>query len=419
MVFRAIDEQTGEPVAVRRVFPFGPDAGGLQGEEKIAFDISIERMVRASHPALRSVVSGGCDPIDAVPFIVTEWIEGTPLSIRLATAPLQSRQAIEVIMRALEVSEVLSQLLAEEAVWVETEISSIIESAEPSNRGITFWVSPLKWLGTNDDRRSLKPIVQLTEDLMGWKNKLVNDQAGGGLASWLKWLKQHAKTTNLAEARETLAAATGGSPPAPTSRLVRQSTKPLVPGRATARPTGTVQASGRIPTQAGKKPPQSKVLLISIISLALLLGAGAWMYKTGKLPFGAKPVASSVSGEDPAPIAIHPENDNEEAFGPYLPGDSGVINSLVGKKVIICGVLKKIRPSGKFVYLEFEEDGPSTDAAGAVPKDHAIGELAKEKLDPLLGQRIRIQGPVAIEKPGKSKRPQILIASRKSIELDK
>ncbi|MCU0753383.1 MAG: hypothetical protein MUC40_10260, partial [Akkermansiaceae bacterium] len=44
VVFRAIDTQTGLPVAVRRFFPFGAEGGGLQPDEITAYHIAIGRL---------------------------------------------------------------------------------------------------------------------------------------------------------------------------------------------------------------------------------------------------------------------------------------------------------------------------------------------------------------------------------------
>ena len=67
--------------------------------------------------------------------------------------------------------------------------NTIIVGSEESGREFTFWISPLKWLGGNEENRGLESIVTLTEEIMGWKGQIVNDQAGRGLGGWLKWLR--------------------------------------------------------------------------------------------------------------------------------------------------------------------------------------------------------------------------------------
>lgn len=408
MVFRAIEKESGDPVAIRRFFPFGPEGGGLGEKERTAYEIALRRFGRATHPGLRALLAGGCDPVDSIPFVVTEWIDGEPLSNKLQAGALQSRQAIDIIMRALEVSEVLSQLVTEEAVWVETDPASIIESTGASGRGVTFWISPLKWLGNDEERRSLKPIIQLTEDLMGWRNKLVNEQAGYGLAGWLKWLKQHAKTTTLAEARETLAAATGGQPPPPTSRLVKQSTRPVM-----ARSTVQIR-----PKKSSSAP------ILPIIGILVALGLGGWILVKGEVPFLSKFLPSKSASafvlDESSPFPTAPANAVPQ--GPFLPGDSGVLSELAGNVVILEGVLERVRYSdtGKTLYLEFESGPPFTYACGGIRKADAPADMTPEQLSPLIGKRVRLQGVATLEDfDKKQKRTLVVLTGRNSIETGK
>ncbi len=146
VVFRAVDTESSSPVAVRRFFPFGPEGGGLHEEEQAAYGVAIKRLAGLSHPALRSVICGGCDPVDGMPFIVTEWVDGESLRPLVDEAPLSVENATELITQALEVCELLSLVLAEDAVWVETDLQSIVLGKDQSGRRFTFWISPLKWL---------------------------------------------------------------------------------------------------------------------------------------------------------------------------------------------------------------------------------------------------------------------------------
>ena len=460
MIFRAVDQQTGEPVTLRRVFPYGLEGGGLQGEERTAYDIAIQRLQGATHPALRTVIDGGCDPIDGVPFVVTEWIEGQSLASRLTKGPLASKQAIEIVMLALDISMVLSQLFAEQAIWIETDMNSIVESTGQPGREITFWISPLKWLGTDEDRRSLKPIVQLTEDLMGWKNKLVNDQAGNGLAGWVKWLKQHARKTTIKEARETLAAATGMAPPN-TAKLVPAPARPTptrkVTSAAPTKPAATRAVTSPAPTAksaaptkgaatatsktgAATQPAKAKVvkpskmpLVFSIIGILLAASIGGAVVFKDKIPFMAKLLAKKEGGpvtmkapksaldiatmadapaaEEPAskPAASPPP-----AGGAYAPEDKALWNMLE-KTVSVEGIVRDIRQAGeKNVVLEFEKP-QGIMACGYVPKDRAGAKMTKKDLDPLIGKKVRITGKAEKGQSDVGPRPKILLTHRSDI----
>lgn len=268
VIFRALDLETGKVVALRRFFPFGADGGGLHEEEQTAYTIAVSRLAGLSHPALRSVVCGGCDPVDGMPFIATEWIEGVTLESTLENGPLEAAAAVYLVTQALEVSELLSHVLAEEAVWVETDLQTIIVGSEESGRGFTFWISPLKWLGRDERTRGLDSIVSLTEDVMGWKGRIVNDHAGRGLGGWVKWLTTVSGTISLLEARESLAASVGADPPPSAKNLVvKATTRPLV------RPAASI------------KSHSSKTPLIAAFLLSLAVaGLGAFMWMRHSAP---------------------------------------------------------------------------------------------------------------------------------------
>jgi hypothetical protein len=439
VIFRAKELEAGTDVTVRRFFPRGMGEGGLQEEERAAFDIAVQRFTCAIHPALRSVIAGGCDPVDGVPFIVSEWVEGTSISEQLAGGPLQVRRAIDILMGALEVSEVISELLAEQAVWVETDPASIIEASDDAKRGTTFGISPFKWLGSDEERRSLKPLIQLTEDLMGWRNKLVNDQAGNGLAIWLKWLKQHTFQATLAEARENLAAATGAPPPPPTSRLVRQSTRPMVPRAATVQ----VQVVPVQRTKASKTPA-----ILGGIGLLIAMGIGGWIAKTGEVPFkkffqaraaAAQPTVRKSALDYAPPLPSKADLEEDEVKAPaatvaksapspspsdsssgtvYQVKDSDEILKKLNQNVTLEGKLESVSHNTEktqiFLQLEMTE---RHDACGFLISRDATGPLSFEELTKLKGKTVRIRGKVGVGAGKYGKRPKIQITSRESINV--
>ncbi len=203
VVFRAHDLDRGHTVALRRFLPFGQDGGGFKDKEADAFRIAAQRLLSVTHPALRSIFSGAVDPIDKMPYIVAEWVDGARLDDVLAGETLDPRLVIQLLRLALEVSLSLSEIIGEEAVWVETETDSIFVGSEESGRGFVFWLSPFKWLGAEFGSRKLAALVGLGEHLAGWKGKLIADQAGHGLGGWLKWMKNN-PDASLTQALESL-----------------------------------------------------------------------------------------------------------------------------------------------------------------------------------------------------------------------
>lgn len=267
IIFRAHDSEKGLTVALRRFFPFGQDGGGLMEEETDAFRIATQRLADLSHPALRSIFSGAVDPIDNMPYIVVEWIDGEKLGDVLNGETLDPKLVTQVLQLALEVSQSLSEILGEEAVWVETDVDSIFVGSEESGRGFVFWLSPFKWLGAESGSRKLGALVDLGEHLAGWKGKLIGDHAGQGLGGWLKWMKNN-PDASLAQALETLPSFTsdGDSPPPPP--------EPTFLAPVAAHPVVKLKQPSSIPP----------VMIAVCVGLVLAVGVLAYYRLTAKAP---------------------------------------------------------------------------------------------------------------------------------------
>ncbi|MGB6220636.1 hypothetical protein [Haloferula sp.] len=202
--FHAQDRESGKEVVVRRFFPFGTDGGGLQGEEKLAYEIGVKRLQEISHPALRSVLDGGTDPVDGMPFLVTEWLEGEMLSERMKDGHLSPESVRAIADLALETSQILSEAFGEEAIWIETDPTTIIVSDQDAARQVTFWISPLRWLGDPSVRSDLKPLLEMVETLSGWRGQMISRSSGAGLGAWVKTLRDEPNTWTLAQAKAAL-----------------------------------------------------------------------------------------------------------------------------------------------------------------------------------------------------------------------
>jgi hypothetical protein len=247
VVFRAIDSETKLPVAIRRFFPAGTHVSGMSAEEQQVYHSTVERLAKVSHPALRRVIGGGCDPVDGMPYIATEWIEGAALDSLLETRPLSETEATMLIAQALEVCILLSEVLGSEGVWVEADVHTIIIGAEGTERPVTFWIYPFKLRGGSSQK--LKPLISLTNAIMGWDGKSASRLSDSGLQAWLKWLHGAAKSATLREAREMLASTT--------DTTVSQPSKPI---------------------DTSIKPKKSKLpMWIFIFILLIVAAAGVWI----------------------------------------------------------------------------------------------------------------------------------------------
>lgn len=412
VLFHAVDRESGQPVALRRFFPFGAGGGGLDPGEQDAYNIAVARLAKLRHPALRAVVSGGCDPVDGIPFVVNEWIDGTPVGPMLESGPLAPQAAAELLSRALEVCELLSELLAEEAVWVETHPNAIILAGGEGGRGFTFWISPLKWLGAGMQPRGLESIIVLAEQIMGWQGRIIGDQAGEGVGAWLKWLRGAAPQTSLREAREKLAALLDVKAPAITWERPRPAT------RMTAQPA---------------KPSLLRVTMITGLAL-LLLAAGGWLWSwlssiqpAGPKQGAAPPASIEKRVRSQAGTAVDEVNDKaarlrEEAAAAWQDGifqaDQGERLALhEGRHLSIEGVVQEIGQSnsGATWYILFSEDPGPNGPRGAIKAKAAGAGLDRASLEALVGSKVRITGTLSITRSGSLQRPEIPLTDRSAI----
>ena len=419
-------------MAVRRFFPFGADGGGLQVDEQSAYQIALERLAGLQHPALRSVICGGCDPVDGMPYIATEWIEGESLQWFIEQDPLAVEIAAEVIDQALAVSELLSQVLAEEAVWVETELPMIIYGNEQSGRRFTFWISPLKWLGGHGKSSGLKSIITLTEDIMDWKNRSGSGPTGHGLDNWLAWLRGVAATASLHEAREMLAAMVGVNSPPVATQLAAPPVRPQVQARRSS---------------------SFRMLWVINIGLAVMAaGLGEWVLirqrvdeASRPLPVLVPPVSNNGKKGPAIPGKEHPAARQAAEPGVLIPkvdpervkilatqrkaaeDNKGVISwnsrellvQNAGKEVVVEGVLADIgfSDSEKTLYLLFSKPPGQNDPRGAVILKSAAADLTEDALKPLIGHKIRLRGMVEVQTISGLQRPDIKIKERASIQV--
>ena len=452
VVFRALDTETGRTVAVRRFFPFGADGGGLHADEQTAYVIGVGRLAGLRHPALRSVICGGCDPVDGMPFIATEWIEGESLQPIIERGPLSAEDATQVIIQALEVCELLSDALAEEAVWVETELPTIIVGNEPSGRGLTFWISPLKWLGGDHQSRGLESIITFTEEIMGWRGQVVSDQAGLGLGAWIKWLRGAAATTTLQEAREMLAASVGAAPPIPAKNLVTQATVSI-------EKVGKAAKVGKVgkPRRANRSWVATFALILGLTLVAAGLAGLSIVRHRAKQDTLQIPTPTNLQSAKPEPgkgpqaatakpaTTDEPVNENDRigqlnrraaelsaqaggggtlAQQQALAGNQGgvvpassreLLLQNEGKALVIEGVITAIGPSssGKTIFLWFADKKLKNVARAGTEIADAPPKSVIDKLTPMVGKKVQIGGTVVV----RNNRPDVIFKDVASIKV--
>lgn len=441
VVFHAVDRESGNNVVLRRFFPFGADRGGLEGDERTAYVAAVERLKHVIHPALRTILAGGCDPVDGMPYLVTEWVDGTRLAEHLKEAPLSPASTRTLLDQALEASQMLAATLGEEAVWVETAPEAIILSSGPGGHSLTFWISPLRWLGSAGDRHDLTPLVELGETALNWRGRVFSDQSGEGLGAWFKAIKANPLCWTLEEARATLHAAkslVGG----PLSSPGRSGPPTVVMQRPAARPAVRPKVSKPPPSRLpwifcgllvlattglvawkkwGAKPPAVAVVQAPASSVAPeLRSAGGLVFSL--LPAPADPEIpaaerASARAAELASIAAanQPVTDSAEVHA-RLVACGKQLRPHVGRPAELTGLVydARISDNNRFRYLDF---GASADPDAVCVRHQVVTgykEMYLEKLRMLRGSKITVKGTVALDSDGRividvAKRDQITV----------
>ncbi len=478
IVFRAHDSELGHTVALRRFFPFGQDGGGLKADEAVAFQMAAERLVGLNHPGLRSVFSGAVDPIDNMPYMVAEWIDGAKLDEVLNGQDLDPRLVIQILQLALETSITLSEIFGEEALWVETDTDSIFVGSRESDRGFVFWLSPFKWLGAEIGTRKVSALVELGERLAGWKGKLIGDHTGHGLGGWLKWMKSH-PDASLAQALEALPAVTSNSD------TIVVPAKPAIPAAVVFQPV--VNANVKQPSSA------SPIVIAACVGLFLIVGVLVYLRMNSKAQVtppqnteqtippattgqgkATLPESESTPVEIPPEVAPQPTPKNKPQPAPegeptptpkpapqppdeveaisaskvqemaeklarekeaaraadlappvviappvrdFTPGDADKMTALKASgHASVTGIVLNVRLSGagNSLYFEFSNPTNDTEIAAVALKREYKDEFAINAYKDLKGKKVRFDGTVYREPTGKQ---YVKISSRSRMKI--
>lgn len=362
VVFRALDAETGLHVALRRFFPNGPQGPGLSEYERVVYGELISRLSEISHTSLRSVIAGGYDPVDGMPYIATEWVEGTRLEKQIEASPLSGKEAVALLDSALEVSQVVSDFIGHESIWVETDPRAIVVARKKDQRGFTFWISPMQWLGSRADRRGFHSIALLADEVV-WQNASRDSRP---LRRWARWLRKNATTTSLQEARERLAHAYD-VPPGRGFRRIRMSA--------------------------------ANVFLAFAATLFLATcGWSGWMLLKHQ-------VANPEEQTPPSPVMASST-------------DRDALLTREGQKVTMTGPCYGVQISsdGTGLQLLFS---PSEDRDAARAELPRTAHCKTHELDvePLIGKSLRVHGTVVIESTTNARRPVVMLESQRAIEV--
>lgn len=222
VIYRAKDS-TGQRVHLRKPKPGNKGEQVLKPEEEAAYQLAISRLTDIHHPSLLQVITGGRDPQDGLPYITTKPVDAETLDHSLQQGPLSVEAATALLSQALEACDLLSYLLADEGAWIETAAESILVTKDAASPRFLFWPSPLKAACKHGKACDWSDMIELTERILNWKDRKIDEREGGHLQLWLKWLKDAGREADIHEAREMLAAAAGVEPPQAIKEIADQS----------------------------------------------------------------------------------------------------------------------------------------------------------------------------------------------------
>jgi hypothetical protein len=319
VTFEALDRESGKAVVLRRYFPFGRDGGGLSPVQAQDYEALYTQLADVRHNGMRSLVAGGCDPQDAMPFLVSELVAGPTLADALRLGPIAAASIVALIDRALEVSALISEALDMQAVWVETAPSAIVVSEDDPQRGFTFWISPLNWLHEADTHPGLSPVLELLRSVMGKPAPGDDLRVLSGLKRWEAWLAANL-SASPAEARKTLkpTVLAPAQPPGPQPRPVA-----AAPQKAAPQPVKAAAAVANVTAAPVKATPTAVKAIPSVPAApAAMRSPAPGVPATPPVPPAATTQASLSPAARPSPLSRAVAADQEFAkkkSNPFLP----------------------------------------------------------------------------------------------------
>jgi len=364
IVYLGIDHTTEKKVSIRRFFAHSQNQTGLSREKAEYLNSLAKKLSFLEHPALRQVVEGDSDPIDGIPYLITDWVSGDPLPRVLAGNEMEPELVTDLIRYILEISIAVSELIGEEGIWIDTKIDSIIVGDSHSGRGFTFWLCPRKFLGLDLTGKQITTIIPLVKKLYGWKSKHFKNEPNHGLSDWLKTIEAN-PDRSLREALDSLEELTSQSPTLAEDRIVA----PL---------TDTSKPSSLNPRIKYAILGFTAVLLILIIAL---------------VPQFFAPADTSQSAVALASQA----SDSRHTF--YSPDDTLTLGDMdTGTRVRIRGKLSDVKFSGskKNLYLLFSKPYNDGQIRGvARKKDFNEGDYTLATFEKFIGKVIQLDGHYA------------------------
>lgn len=439
-VFLAMDAQTGREVLLQRFFPFGAGEGGLEGDELISYDQAMLRMKELEHPQLRRVIGGGCDPVDGIPFMVTETRSAISLREFQAHEVLNAAQGRLLAESALELLIWLEQSFGQSADWLALHAEDVEVIGEVES--FRFCLDPMKWLGLRKGPGAVKELAALVEECMGWSGRVVTGSTAGMLSGWMRT----AKTRELTP-EEALIVLRGGqvpvnqpaparsapvlAAPVPAAPTMPSYHAPLMPARSGGQAVwyvlGSLMVAGAMTvvgvlwyqsshsadqaravavndSKKASKPKKNTAETASTPAAAITVEEEKTLSHSEeqKLREQVERRARELQGGIPASTAKSADSVKKvpKRTDDYGPAEHKALQEQIGEEITIKERVAKVRlsDSGKSLYIEFEGGGvASARACGRYRTHLGVEGMSVSELGGLVGKMVRIKGVVSVE----------------------
>ncbi len=438
--FLATDLESGRNVLLQRFFPFGAGSGGLEGEERNSYQQGVELIKQLEHPALRRVLDGGCDPVDGIPYLISEARVDVSLAEYFSTGQLSVNQGRYMVEQALALVLQIESVFGVGADWLVFAADDIEVGGEGET--FRFSVDPMKWLGLKNGPGVVKELAATAENALGWAGRIVAGSTMGTLQGWVRAGK--AESMTVAQAWDVLH---GAAPPS----------KILSTAEVVSNPTATAHIklgqAAPVPFQpplaSAKSSNKGLFLLLGTFLIVAALATAVvmlWQQKqqaevaiaksntatkssktsgTKAQAAQAKPKAQvaqqeraeTSEGDRSAAITqreLELQGEVEQAIKAapsstprvpireegYQAHETTALREQIGRTVMVMGKVQRIRTSGTgksvYVYVEFEGDSDAS-ISGRYLKKLGKADMEVKNLESLIGKQIHIKGMVLEE----------------------
>lgn len=443
VVFQGMDSVTGVIVAMRRFISAGGCDKEVGENERQAYIDAITTLKKVTHPSLRRVLAGGCDPVDEMPYLVTRWADGTPLGEIIASeGAIDTGFARHILGQLLDANTAIVDSLECDGLWLEATLESVIVRPprdESESAVALFWLCPWRWLHSNGSTTGMMGLADLAEAMLGGPRKIAADHhPADELPKWIRRIRSN-EIPNLEQAQEELLLMGGTTNPLAANETPKQEAASGAkaddsirgfdpPGLQMNQPLTVplTAARGLLPSEPNHHHGFSRTSIAAVATLSGLIILVVWIAMsrekpepppTEESPFSSSPnqnqarLNEMMSRIDVDNSASEERLQHIQRRGFYTIEEADLLLGRDADEVTFRGRLARVRmsSSGLTMYLEFSDEAPSEEPRAYAMTRNLVDGIRPEDFERSVGRQIEIRGPIDIETAGEVRRPRVKI----------